>query len=188
MSLYILTLDEMKAELGIPDHKDDALLTNWMEGLQGRFDDHLNRTLLRGADVTEYFDGDVTALMVAQYPIENVSSIHVDNDQSWTADAQLASDEFRLSLERGLIFYGTTGKTRWPEGRQNIRAIYTGGYAALAVPEGIKRAFRLQAGFEWRNRLQLGKESVSAQGMSVSLAPAELLRDVRDGLAVYRRM
>jgi hypothetical protein len=56
------------------------------------------------------------------------------------------------------------------------------------MPEGLRGGFLLQAGFEWRNRLNLGKQSVGAQGANVSLAPAKLLPEVESVLAPFVRM
>lgn len=196
MSLFILQLEEMKRELGITDSKDDAALTLWLEGLQVKFESHCERDFLRSTSVTEYFDGDVTSLLLRRYPVESIASIHIDVDQDWDDDNLLDSDDdYLLQPNRGKIFYGR-GNTKWPEGRQHIRVVYTGGYVAAgqavgagqtAMPDDLRRAMLLQAGFEWRNRLQLGRESVSGQGATVSLAPAELLPEVKAILSLYRR-
>lgn len=195
--LYILTLNEARLELGIQDSQDDALLTQHMEGLQGRFDEHLGRTLLRGASVTELHDGGGLFLYLARFPVEAIASVHVSDDQEWDANSLLESTDYRLSAARGKLGYGIEGATPWPGGLQNIRVVYAGGYVAAgtdaeedqhALPEAIRRAFRLQLGFEWRNRLTMGQQSVSAQGANVSLAPAKLLPDVEAALQSYRRI
>lgn len=192
--LYILTLAEMKAELGITDNADNALLTAWLEGLQGRFDTHLNRRLLRGENTVELFDGGGTWVRPQGWPLESVASLHVDTDQEWDADSLIASDDYRINLKRGLVYYTVTPGTKFPEGLQNVRVVSTGGYVStgtaatatqFAMPEDIRRCMRLQAGFEWRNRTSLGKESFSAGGASMSIAPAELLPEVKHGLAPY---
>ena len=195
MSLYILTLEEMKRELGITDGKDDAGLTLWMEGLQARFDDYCERNFLRVEEEEEIHDGGVTSLFLKRFPVENITSIHIDVDQDWDDIESLESDDYLLNAARGAVIYGR-GSWPWPVGLQNIRVVYTGGFVAAgqtvgdgqtAMPDTVRRAFLLECGFEWRNRLQLGRESISGMGATVSIAPAQFLPEVLAALNSYRR-
>lgn len=186
--LYIATLAEAKADLEITDPQDDAALTRWMETLQGRFDAHLQRTLLRGVNVTEYFNGGGTRIWLERSPVESVASVHVDNDRAWGADTvKIENTDFKVDYSKGSISYGILGATEFADGSQNIRVIYTGGYAAGAVPEGIRGAFLIQLGYEWRNRRDLGRQGLSAQGANLTLAPADLLPLVKNALASFKR-
>jgi hypothetical protein len=157
----------------------------------------LNRTLLRGVDVEELFDGGGRTILLGRWPVETIASVHVDDDQEWDADSLLESTDYRLNKTRGRLVYGSDGSVNWPDGVQNIRVVYTGGYVAAgstagtgqtAMPDAIRRAFRLQAGYEWRNRTHLGQQSVSAQGVNISLAPAKLLPEVEEILWGLRRL
>lgn len=192
----IVTLSEMKAELGLTDTTDDAALTLWMAALDGRFDSFLNRTLARSAAAEEIFDGGGKMLLLARFPVESVASINVDGAALWAADTLLDADAYRLNKTRGRIYYGTSGDIAWPAGRQNIRVIYAGGYVGAgelpaagqtAMPEAIRRAYLMQCGFEWRNRSHLGQASVSAQGAGINLAPAKLLPEVETILEEFKR-
>lgn len=194
--LYIATLQELKADLGIVDPIDDALLTQKAELLQGRFDAFMQRTLLRGVDVVEYFDGGSTFLMLDRFPVESVSAVYVDASGSFASDTVLDSDEYVINRARGRLLYGFSSGGKWPDGRQNIKVVYTGGYLAYAetptgnqtaIESSIRGAFLMQFGFEWRNKSNLGNQSVSAQGGSVSLAAAELLPEVKDVLLNFKR-
>lgn len=195
--LYIATLAEVKGDLGIEDAKDDAVLTRHLEGLQGRLDAHCNRYFLQGSDVAENHDGGARWLLVKRWPIATVAHVYVDTDQEWNAASELETDEYRIDAVRGRLGYGT-GDEAWPAGMQNIRVVYTGGFftsagaACSGVEEGdrqaVKGAYLLQAGFEWRHRTRLGEESVSAGGATVSLAPAELLPEVKKVLARFERI
>jgi len=194
--LYIATLADMKEELGIKDSQDDNLLTNLLEGLQGRIDDFLERTLLRGENVSETLDGGVLSLALRRYPLETVSQIFIDEYQVFGTDTLLDTDDYRINYSRGRIVY-QSGSSEWPEGFQNIKVVYTGGYVAIeedaqegqaALPESIKRAFKMQASFEWRNRRNMGQQSVSGNGVNIQLAPAKLLPEVQDALWSYKRL
>ena len=194
MSAYIVTLDELKAELGIPDAKDDGELLRLIEGLQGRFEDRAGRRFLRAED-TEYFDGGVTSLFVRRFPIERGSvSVWVDADQVWgDADLYTETEDYSVHVGRGRIVH-LGGK--WPLIVQGIKVTYTGGYVPAGeavgeeqtpMPDGLRGIFLLQAAFEWRNRTNLGKSSMGAGGVSINLAPAALLPEVATTLEMYRR-
>jgi hypothetical protein len=199
VDLYIATLAEIKAVLGIEDAVDNANLTLWLEGLQGRFDGFLERTLLEGADVQEIFDGDVTSLYPSRCPIERVSEIVIADDQDWADGDVLDADDYVIIHARGRILYG--GVYKWPAGRQNIRVTYTGGlfssandgtaansYVRPADVAAARRAMVMQARYEWQHRDLLGLQSLSAQGTNVNLAQAELLPEVRQTLNPLRRL
>ena len=190
MSLYVLTLAEMKAELGLTDTRDDAVLTRWMEGLQARFDAYCERTFERGVNVEETHHGGETAIYLRRFPVETISAVYVDG-------AAVAADDYRASKHRGVLRYGGAQPVAWPGGNESIRVVFTGGYVPAGtnagatqwpMPENVRRAFTIQAGFEWRNRANLGKASMSAGGQSVSLAEAKLLPEVREIIDGMRRM
>jgi hypothetical protein len=193
--LHILTLEEAKATFGIPDAHDDELLARMMAGLQARFDALLGRKLLRAAGVEQLFSGGGFTLELERFPVESVASVHVSDDQLWTADTLLESTIYRVSNERGLIML--KGAVRFDFGTRNIRVIYTGGYVAAgtdptagqtAMPDDIRSLFEIQLGYEWRNKKTLGLSAASAQGVSITAAPAKILPVVVEGLAPYRRI
>jgi hypothetical protein len=194
MSLYIATLAQIKLELGIADNTEDAHLLQWAQGLQGRFERRVRRPLLYSAAETERFDGDVFSVWVTRSPIVAVASVHVSPNQSWDADSLLdpENEDYRIDNRLGRIFYGASGAQRWPLGRQNIRVVYSGGmFTAAGEPasewttegetEALRAWFLMQLGYEWRNRVALGIDQLTAQGMSKK-APAALLKEVDEGL------
>ena len=197
MSLYLSTLFKAKADLGLADTTDDAILTQWMEGLQGRIADYCQREFLRQENRVDLLTGEGGSLLLLPvFPIETIVSVKMDSDRDFDNTAALVEDmDFVVRASRGILV--TTPDWRWPEAPNCIQVVYTAGYVAagsspaagqLEVPAGLQGVFLLQLGFEWRNRLNLGKSQVNAQGVSVNLATAEFLPAVRDGLAPYRRI
>jgi hypothetical protein len=194
--LYILTLDETKDALGIKDSEDDGRVTDLLTGLQGRFALQAKRTFLYAAGIEEIFDGDQQWLLVKAFPVDSITSIHISDDQEWDADSLLDDGDYTIHKSRGRLIYGT-GNLKWPKGVQNIRVVYTGGLikddytpapgADTDEIEALKNALRMQANFEWRNRQNLGQQAVSAQGVNVTLAKAELLPEVKTILNGLRR-
>ena len=197
MALYIATLTQIKSELNLSDTTDDDRLTRLGEGLQGRFEAFLCRNLLRSTTAEEVFSGDVRELHVSRWPIESVAHVYVSADQTWTAANELDANlkEYIYDGAAGTLRYGY-GSDPWPEGWQNIKVCYTGGYVSAAdtpsgvqsaMPAAIVGAFLMQWGFEWRNREHLGRQSAGAQGVSIALAPAQFLNAVKDALAPFVR-
>jgi hypothetical protein len=185
----------MKGELGLPDTQDDANLTRLMTALEGRFESHLNRLLARSVAETEYLDGGSEYLLLKRFPVESVTSVHVSADQTWDATTLWASDTYVVNNLRGRIIRNVA-RTAWSEGAQNIRVIYAGGYVAAgdiaaagqyAAPEGLRLAFIMQCSFLWRNRADLGRSQINAQGAGINLAPAELLPEVTHILNEFKR-
>lgn len=193
----ICTLAEIKADLGLADTVDDAVLQLLIDSLEGRFESHLNRSLLRTVGAVELFDGGEHCLLVARFPVETVTSVHQSADQTWDATTLLdgADGEFIVNYQRGRLYYGHGGFD-WPWGVQNIRVVYTGGYVAggtlpgagqTAMPDGIRHAFKLQCAFLWRNWRNLGSSGVSSQGTNINLSPVDLLPEVKQALAPFIR-
>jgi len=197
MTLYIMTLAEMKGALGIQDTRDDALLTLWMEGLQGRFDLACRRKFLYAAAAEETFDGGVSELLVKRFPIDAVASVTLDGD-ALSEDA----DDYTVDRQRGAIAFGI-GVWPWPEGMQTIAVRYAGGFVksdGTAAPltdetdlSWLRRAMLMQGTYEWRNRETLGLASVGARGVNVqaaagvALAGQTLLPEVETVLAPLKR-
>jgi len=142
--LYIFSLDETKQVLGIDDQQDDELLAIWLEAIQGRLNTHCNRNFLAESAIEEIFDGGESVLAVQQWPIASVTSVHIDADQEWDSTTLLDSDDYILHAAGTLA----------TNGQENDR-------------QTLRRAFMLQASFEWRNREQLGISQVSSQGVTV---------------------
>ena len=207
MSLYINTLVEMKAGLGIDDSVDDAVLTAWLEGLEGRIDMFCRRILLQETSRVEIHNGGETSLFVMAWPLETVSEVVIDGDQDWdNANSVLDSDDYLVNHRRGSILYGR-GSSRWPEGALSIRVTYTGGlvaadgtaassYVESSHLRSLKRAFMMQGEFEWRNRETLGITQISAggvakqvgAGVALALKGKTLLPEVEQTLAPLVRI
>jgi hypothetical protein len=182
--LYIVTLAEMKAELKLDDAEEDANLTLWMNGMQGRFDARLNRRLLK-QDRIEILDGGMMRVYVHNYPIVSVESIHLDPAGQFDSATLLDdADGYRALDERGEILCGLYGSEPWPMGYGNIRVAYTGGYYACdaeevpdgyTMPDDIRLAFMMQMGSLWANRGNLGITSKGKDGSTVQYGAGVML-------------
>lgn len=199
MSLTIASLAEMKAELGITasDTADDTNLTGLMTRMQGAFDSHCRRRFAAADGAVEIHDGGSPAIWLMRPPVHALTSILVDGV------AIDVDDDIYGPSPAGRIVWAYNA-AKWPGEVAGIRVTYDGGLfdANGALASGaldgdpnaasdaaaIRRAFFMQVSFEWRNRMTLGAASLSAQGQSVSLAPAKMLPEVETILRNYARL
>lgn len=190
------TLAELKAELGITDTTDDTALTELIKGLQGRFEGYCSRRFERSVGVTALFDGGTKYICLPRWPVESVASVKIDADGDFTSpdETLTENDDFYLKKERGILAFAGD---LWPEGVDHIQVVWTGGFVAAGttvqsgqyeMPYDLRRALFMQAGFEWRNRRSLGAASVSSNGQSMTIAPAQLLPEVTAALFQLRRI
>ncbi len=189
--MYICTLDEIKAQIGIDDTEEDAALTIWVDGLESRFERYLQRKLLRQVDREQYFSGrgDSRVVYLDLFPVESITEVTIEEQ---------AHSGYGLIRNRGRLLYSDVlDGTSWPYGDDNIRVVWTGGYVAAgevvgagqhAMPDDIRRALILQVSYEWRHKEQIGLKSVGMDGTNISMAPASLLMEVKDSLGPYRRI
>ena len=77
---------------------------------------------------TEYVDGGTRIIECKVWPITTVSSINDDTDHVWDADTAIDSTKWWISHEGDGVVYFEYFRT--VSGDQNIRIVYTGGYAS----------------------------------------------------------
>jgi len=196
--LFICTLQEIKEELEIKDPADDVVLTRHAEGLQDRFEEYLNRDLLRAENFVEICDGGAHAVLLSRFPLESVATVHQSQQQVWDDNSLVDAKNYTLHLDRGRVIWTPQGATTksWAAGEQSIRVVYTGGYVGAGtsaqagqtpMPDAIRGGYMIQFSYEWRNRRTLGTSAVSAQGSSVTMSPAKLLAMATEAMGHFRR-
>ena len=179
----------VKARLGIAgaDTTHDATLTALIESVSARFDRECRRTLARTVDTTQEFRADECMLILACYPLEEVSQWELKSNEAegWLPE----TPEFLIRRNSILNL---------PEPLGNIyqlgRVTYTGGYVLpgttpqpgqFALPKDLEGAATDQvvAWFQNREKLGLIRHWPNA-GTYLVLSQAPLLTSVQ---AVLRR-
>lgn len=155
---------------------------------------YLDRQVQSGSQ-TQYFDVDDgdQVFQLNAYPVSAVASVYYDYQQAWATATLLQSTTYASPL------YDPTGRmifySPFQPGRKLFNALkvsYTGGMAAdttsfvTAYPD-VTQAVELQVAFLYQRRNDLGVQSISGDGGSVSMAPMELLPMVRTILDNHRR-
>ena len=174
------------------------MLAQIIAGLTAAFEQYTRRVLVRQVDRVELHDGGrAIAGLLRALPVESVTEVVEDaNPVDFDAATALVDGtDFIVEPESGLVRRIPDG-AKWLNGYRNVRVTYTGGFLAAdatpmvgqaAMPEDLQEVATVQAVHFWKYRDQLGVSSISADGASLGLTPAELLPIVRKTLDRYRR-
>ena len=196
--MSVTALARVKTRASITSTKFDAMLTQIIDGLTALFERQTNRTLLRAEGIVALFDGGRAVIgPLKALPVEAITEIKEDANpvDFGSVTAMIDGTDFIANPDGGLITRLPRG-VKWLAGIRNVRVTYTGGYVAAgavpqvnqaAMPEDLQEAATMQAVHLWKYRDQLGVASISADGTSLGLPPAELLPAVRQVLKGDRR-
>lgn len=109
---------------------------------------------LDAATVTEVLDGNGDYSLWLQEPpdggADGVTSVHVSSDQEWTSSNLVDSDDYLVN-ECELIYLDHV----WTKGQQNVRVIYSGGFAT--VPDDVVGACYEQVAADYQRWLAAKK-------------------------------
>ena len=154
----LTTLAEFKTHLGIAssDTSQDTRLTQFLVGVEEAVKNFC-REGLKSETVTEYYDGSGRELLVLRRrPLTAVSSVRVDafgraglgadafpEESAWEIGEDFFPKRVDQSEGNGSILIAVD--RAWPEGRGNIKVVYTAGYAS--IPEDLKLGIHTLAAF-----------------------------------------
>jgi len=132
----LTTIDRIKDRLGITGTDFDTVLTRLILSVTGRIEAMCGRRFIQGTYTHELHDGgDVFGsrrnyLIVKNAPVQTVSSIQYqagsNSDPDWTDFDQ---DEYSVDLQAGIVQF----PAGLPNGFQNIRITYTGGFSGYSI-------------------------------------------------------
>jgi hypothetical protein len=183
----------VKTRLGISEFevKDDAILTNAIKAISGRFDKECNRTLARSVDLVEEFSAEEVELRLSCYPIESVSKFEL---KSAEAGGWLELMGLEYLVRRGCVVSLKSQLGTW---REQARITYTGGYVLpgttasagqTALPDDLEQSAIEQVVFWYQNRQITGVTRLWPKGGTYEqFADIDLLPSVRAVLALHRR-
>ena len=185
MATYdLVTLDEVKDFYGKvgSTSKDDDLLEDIITRISNVIESYINKNIL-SRSYTEYYDGlGVSTLFTKQYPIISVDSIHEDTTWVWGSDSTVGEDDYRIHNDKNhVVFLTTLGN-----GKQNIKIIYTAGYAT--VPNDIKQVCITEVIRVYKNRQEVDVLSKTLVDGSVSYSAKDLLLQSKMVLDKYKRI
>lgn len=168
-SYCFVTVAQIKTYLDETSTTWDTVLENlidectlWIEKYCGG-----RRFLQSGNDITEYYDGsDKNKIFLRSWPIISITSISYAtgdfDNPTWTPF--VAASEYKRDDRKGVLNF-----VALPQGIQNIKVVYKGGYtAANLVPDDIRIALKKLVAKEFNKRKSQGITGESIGGSSVS--------------------
>lgn len=182
--MYI-TKAEVKSYLNITDTNTDSLIDTLIAQVEAVVEaDKCQRTF--GSSVfTEYIDGDGTdTIMVKNYPIIELTSIHDDLDREYGAASLLDNDNMAVYDEYGKIVY-VNGI--FMQGNKNVKVVYRGGYAT--IPSDLKLALIKTVAAELiGGRSQVNAIKSDGEGVDIDDRPKRLKKEADEIFKLYRRI
>lgn len=196
--MALLTTAEAKAAIGgLSGSSDETLLDALVAGVGVqlaqwcRFPKTAAGTwAMESASYTLYLTGDGSdRLRIPVKPLVSVTSIYDDVLRAYGADTLVASSSYTggIDLDLGLVYLlPTATKASWSNGvPRALKVSVVAGYAT--VDEGLKEAARATLRAAWsRRKMGEATESISGQGVSVSVAPSDIPPSARLLLAARR--
>jgi len=161
--MSLLTVAEVKIELGIEDDDSNTLLTSLIEAVEGIFGDE-SGSVLESATYTEYHTTgkNQSKIFLKNIPITNISSIHDDPDWDYESADLISASDYTYDSTSGIVYYDGW----FFEGFNNVKIIYTAGYSASTLPKSIKQVLIRQVSHWYKDAkgAEWAKSSISQPG------------------------
>lgn len=164
-----ITTARAKEHLGIAtsDTTLDAKLATLVTAASKLLDGFIGHSIHQ-ATYTEYYDGDATnELLLNNYPVVSITSIHDDLDRAFGSDKLIAATDYVFdSNENENVGFVRLFKTQsvFQTGVQNVKVVYVAGYTT--APEDAQLACAMlvawllnRAGTEGQTAASLGGKS-----------------------------
>ena len=144
--MAFIAISDVKTEIGMDasDTTYDSMLSAIVSGVLSLLDQLTNRTWATGSH-TEYYNGVdcPNKVFLKNFPVSSKDDVSIWDDPDWEygSSDQISSDDFQVDLSRGVIYYNS----RFFQSHQNIKVIYTAGYADADFPKAYKQILIRQA-------------------------------------------
>jgi hypothetical protein len=184
--MTLATLSQLKTQLSFKDSdvQYDTKLGLFLAAGSAWVESYCNR-IFSSASYTELLHGNRSNLMnPRQWPITAVTEVRMSSDRNWSDSSTLiAAANYGISTDgTGITYYNGY----LPSGYDNVRVIYTAGYAT--IPQDIQLACLWAA--EWfylhNTRGDSGRTSVGKQGESIGVL-ADIPPMIKAILQPYKR-
>jgi hypothetical protein len=190
-SIALVSLDEAKEYLAIQGSEEDEIVAAIVNGVSGTVSAYLGRELVQKT-YTEYYNGNGTpSLILRNYPVVSITSIHEDSLRMWQSDAAVdVAGDVQVNLSTGILT-NWNNRYAWDRGRGNIKVVYVAGYTiGVTMPHVIRMATKRLADLHYREgytHRKLDTASEAIGGATTSYVRDAIPKDVAAMLAPYRR-
>lgn len=162
----------------------DAVIDTLVLAVDGLVEDYCDRHFA-DTTYTEYHDGESNQrkLLVRNYPLISVTSIHDDAGRTYGSDTLIASADYTFETgddADGIVYLDLS----LARGQRNVKIVYRAGYAT--IPKTLSRAADLVCASIYNRRKGAGRSNESLGNLSYSAAP-EMWGDAVPILARFKR-
>jgi len=152
----LVDLDITKNYLGIPlaETSQDELVRDFINESSSLVESYCNR-LFREKTVTERFNGARTnEIILKQWPVTSVTSVHIDSARLFPVGSLVDASDYELAEnEKAEGISVEIFSQVFPQGRKNIKIVYTYGYALFTdVPGDLQLACKRTVAYYWQQQ------------------------------------
>jgi len=127
-----ITLKDIKNWMNINSADDDSILDLLRPAVKDMVERYTSHMFVSRV-ATEYYNGDKTrGLLVHQYPIYSITTLHDDTGHDYASGDLISSDDYRIFYDVGKVEL-TNDETSFARGQQNIKIVYWHGYSRFHV-------------------------------------------------------
>ena len=166
-----------------------SVVETMIDSVSGYVNNYCRRHFI-AKDYTEYYDGNGRRTMyLDHFPINSVSSVHIDTESAFGLGTEVAPADYRLHKQIGRLWLENTVFPAYP---RSVKVVYNAGYTdADSIPDDLKLAVLDDIKWRfnrWKNS-QEGIESITMEGVNENLVTdTQGLRSSMDVYKRYRRM
>lgn len=174
--MALTTLNACKEQLDIllTDTSQDAYLQRLINSATAQVNRYCCRTF-EHQSYTEIKDGSRTnELMLSNFPITAITSVHVDGARVFDADTLLPATAYAVIAPNMLRLIGSN----WGRASQSIKIVYGAGYQVVPADVEDAAILLVETRYRMRSDRRLGRTSTGKQGESTSYTedwPREIL-------------
>lgn len=183
--MYI-TKAEVKSFIGETTTDNDDFIDELISRVEALVETDKCERHLGSSVFTQYYDGDGTnKLLLDEYPIISVTSVHDDDDRVYGADTLIDADDIVSYEEDGVLLYdnGT-----FSVGNKNIKVVYQAGIDP--IPNDLKHALIQYVAAQFiiaKTEVNAFRSSGDGSGESED-KPTKLMKEADKIFQKYRRI
>ena len=145
-------------------------------------------TTLDSVAYTFFLDGPSSwsnrVLQLPIFPVTAVTNVYVDSLRVYGSSTIVASSEYDLDIQPGILILKETSSKTWDKGYRYIKAQVTAGWSP--APRDLEQAICVMASMAQRNKANAGKDSIDVRGSKITLSARTMPQEVKEVLYPLR--
>ena len=123
-------------------------------------------------------------LQLPIFPVSAVTNVYVDSLRVYGSSTIVASSEYDLDIQPGILILKETSSATWDKGYRYIKAQVTAGWST--APRDLEQAICVMASMAQRNKANAGKDSIDVRGSKITLSARTMPQEVKEVLYPLR--